>query len=158
VPAQGGCPGSQSRALRPTQQRADEAGGRVSHLTHWPIQLHLISPLAPHYQGADLLLTADCVPFALPDFHKAYLQGKKLAIACPKLDDGQEVYLEKLTALVDRAGIRSVTVMIMQVPCCSGLVQMARRAVDQASRRIPIEAIVVSLEGKVLQRSAVSAA
>jgi hypothetical protein len=98
------------------------------------------------------------VPFALPDFHKDYLQGKKLAIACPKLDDGQEVYLEKLTALVDRAGIRSVTVMIMQVPCCSGLVQMARRAVNQASRRIPIEAIVVSLEGKVLQRSAVSAA
>jgi NAD-dependent dihydropyrimidine dehydrogenase PreA subunit len=158
VPAQGGCPGSQSRALRPTQQRADEAGGRGSRLTHWPIQLHLINPLAPHYQGADLLLTADCVPFALPDFHKDYLQGKKLAIACPKLDDGQEVYLEKLTALVDRAGIRSVTVMIMQVPCCSGLVQMARRAVDQASRRIPIEAIVVSLEGKILQRSAVSAA
>jgi len=158
TPAQGGCPGSQSQTLRPTPQPADESGRRASHLTHWPIQLHLINPLAPHYHGADLLLTADCVPFALPDFHRDHLQGKKLAIACPKLDEGQEVYLEKLTALVDRAGIRSVTVMIMQVPCCSGLLHMARRAVDRASRRVPIEAIVVSLEGKILQRLAVTAA
>jgi ferredoxin len=158
MPGQGGCPGSQSRTVHPVERSAEEAGGRVSRLTHWPIQLHLINPLAPHYQGADLLLAADCVPFALADFHKDYLNGKKLAIACPKLDDGQEVYLEKLTALVDRAGIRSVTVLIMQVPCCSGLLHLARQAVNQASRQVPIEAIVVSLEGKILQRLAVSAA
>jgi len=158
MPAQGGCPGSQSTTLSQVQHLGEESGGRTSHLTHWPIQLHLINPLAPHYHGADLLLVADCVPFALADFHKDYLRGKKLTIACPKLDDGQEAYLQKLTALVDRAGIRSVTVMIMQVPCCSGLLHLARRAVDQASRRVPIEAIVVSLEGKILQRLAVSAA
>jgi hypothetical protein len=98
------------------------------------------------------------VPFALADFHKDYLQGKKLAIACPKLDDGQESYQEKLTALVDRAGIRTLTVMIMQVPCCSGLLHLARRAVERASRPVPIEAIVVSLEGRILQRVAVTAA
>lgn len=156
--APGGCPGSQSTSLHPAEHAGEESGGRASHLTHWPIQLHLINPLAPHYQGADLLLAADCVPFALADFHKDYLQGKKLAIACPKLDDGQESYQEKLTALVDRAGIRTLTVMIMQVPCCSGLLHLARRAVERASRPVPIEAIVVSLEGRILQRVAVTAA
>ncbi len=158
LPVQGGCPGSQSRTFSPVEHSGEESGGRLSHLTHWPIQLHLINPLATHYRGADLLLAADCVPFALADFHKDYLQGKRLAIACPKLDDGQEAYLEKLRVLVDQAEIRSVTVLIMQVPCCSGLLHLARQAVEQASRRVPIEALVVSLEGKILQRLAVSAA
>jgi ferredoxin len=158
LPVQGGCPGLQSTVLSPPLHADEEPGRRVSHLTHWPIQLHLINPLARHYHNADLLLAADCVPFALPDFHKDHLQGKKLAIACPKLDEGQEVYLEKLTALVDRAGVRSITVMIMQVPCCSGLLNLARRAVAQGSRRVPIEAMVISLDGKILQRLAVSAA
>jgi NAD-dependent dihydropyrimidine dehydrogenase PreA subunit len=155
---QGGCPGSQSTVLSPSPHLDEESGRRASHLTHWPIQLHLINPLAPHYHHADLLLAADCVPFALPDFHKDHLQGKKLAIACPKLDDGQEVYLEKLAALADRAAIRSITVVIMQVPCCSGLLNLARRALEQSSRRVPIEALVISLDGKILQRLAVSAA
>jgi NAD-dependent dihydropyrimidine dehydrogenase PreA subunit len=156
--ASGGCPGSRSAALQPAPQAGEEAGRRASQLTHWPIQLHLIQPLAPHYHGSDILLAADCVPFALGDFHKDFLKGKTLAIACPKLDEGQEVYLQKLTALVEHAGIRSITVMIMQVPCCSGLLRLARGAAEQASRRVPIEAVVVGLDGKILQRLALPSA
>ena len=99
-----------------------------SSLTHWPIQMHLLNPSAPHFQGADFLLAADCVAFAYGDFHKDYLRGKALGIACPKLDGGQEIYLEKLRALVEGARINTLTVMVMQVPCCRGLLELARRS------------------------------
>lgn len=152
----GGCPGSQTVSFGACSgaTEAPPAGPQPSRLTHWPIQLHLISPQAPHFQGSDLLLAADCVPFALGGFHEAYLKGKTLAIACPKLDEGQEVYLQKLTSLVDDAEIKSLTVMIMQVPCCSGLLHLARRAVAQANRKIPINFIVVGLRGEILQQGA----
>jgi hypothetical protein len=129
----------------------DQDGHRPSALTHWPIQLHLISPMAPHFRGKDLLLAADCVPFTMGDFHKDYLQGKTLAIACPKLDSGQEVYLEKLTALIDEAKINTLQVMIMQVPCCSGLLRLAQEAVSRASRKVPVKCMVVGLQGEILQ-------
>jgi ferredoxin len=152
----GGCPGSQTVSFGTCCGSADEApaGPQPSRLTHWPIQLHLISPRAPHFQGSHLLLTADCVPFALGGFHESYLKGKTLTIACPKLDDGQEVYLEKLTSLIDDAGIEALTVMIMQVPCCSGLLHLARRAVAQATRKMPVNFIVVGLRGEILQQGA----
>jgi hypothetical protein len=148
----GGCPGSRSASLTPRSEAVPAQGPVASQLTHWPIQLHLVNPLAPHFHGADLLLSADCIPFAMGNFHSDFLRGKTLAVACPKLDRGQEVYLDKLTAFVDQAQIRTLTVMIMQVPCCSGLLQLARRAVENASRKPPLEAIVVSLQGDVLQR------
>ena len=112
--------------------------------------MHLISPNAPHYQGADVLLAADCVAFSLGDFHKEYLKGRALAIACPKLDTGKEIYLEKLVALIDSAKINTLTVMIMQVPCCGGLLNLAKEAVAHAQRKIPIKKIVVSLQGEIL--------
>ncbi len=151
-PPEGGCPGSRLMSFAPRSSAAstDDAGKRASQLRHWPIQLHLISPRAPHYQGADLLLAADCVPFAMGDFHRDYLQGKALAIACPKLDEGQDVYVEKLAALVDEARINTLTVMIMQVPCCGGLLRLAKEAVARAQRKVPIKCIVVSLQGDVL--------
>lgn len=98
------------------------------------------------------MLAADCVPFALGGFHEEYLKGKTLAIACPKLDHDQEVYLEKLTRLIEDAAIESLTVIIMQVPCCSGLLQLARRAAAQANRKVPVSHIVVGLRGEILQR------
>lgn len=122
-----------------------------SELSHWPVQLHLIAPHAPHFQGADLLLAADCTAYALGDFHRKHLAGRTLAIACPKLDDGQALYLEKLVALIDQARINTLTVMIMQVPCCSGLLRLAQAAAQRASRRVPLKQVVVSLQGAILK-------
>jgi ferredoxin len=147
-----GCPGSRVMSFAPKSAPAPAAEGRrPSQLRHWPIQLHLLNPLAGHYRGSDLLLGADCVPFALGDFHKDYLKGKTLAIACPKLDEGQEVYVEKLTALIDEAKINTLTVMIMQVPCCHGLLRLAQEALSRAQRKVPIRCIVVSLQGEILE-------
>jgi ferredoxin len=147
-----GCPGSHAMSFAREEHGGDEAtGSRPSQLTHWPLQMHLISPRAPHYQGADLLLAADCVAYSLGDFHKDYLKGKALAIACPKLDDGQEIYVEKIKEFIDVAKINTLTVMIMQVPCCHGLLNVAQEAASQAKRRVPIKCIVVSLQGEILE-------
>lgn len=146
-----GCPGSQSLAFESRDNPPTSVGPQPSQLKHWPIQMHLISPNAPHYQGADLLLAADCVAFSMGDFHASHLSGKTLAIACPKLDEGQTIYLEKLKALVEDARINTLTVMIMQVPCCGGLLQMAQAAVEQSSRKVPIKAMVVGLQGEILR-------
>jgi NAD-dependent dihydropyrimidine dehydrogenase PreA subunit len=144
-----GCPGSAPRTLQRVPAKADARGGLSSQLGQWPIQLHLISPMNPDFQGADLILAADCVAFALADFNQRYLPGKKLAIACPKLDQGMDIYRDKLTALIDEAQIKSIAVMIMEVPCCGGLLQVARRAVERAGRQVPITAIVVGLDGEI---------
>lgn len=147
-----GCPGSQTLSFeRENRSESYTHGSLTCQLSHWPIQLHLISPNAPHYIGSDMLLVADCVAFSLGDFHQNYLKGKTLAIACPKLDDGQNIYLEKLKILIDEAKINTLTVMIMQVPCCGGLLHMAKTASDMASRKIPLKVIVTSLQGNILR-------
>jgi hypothetical protein len=120
-------------------------------LRQWPVQLHLVGPAAPYFQGADVLLAADCVAYAIGDFHKDHLADHSLAIACPKLDQGQEVYRQKITALVDEANINTLTVMTMEVPCCAGLLALAQSAVAQASRKIPIKSKVISLQGEILE-------
>lgn len=150
-PMHSGFPGSQMMAFhRAPETAGDEEGKRSSQLGHWPIQMHLISPDAPHYQGADLLLAADCTAFSLGDFHKDFLKGKTLAIACPKLDTGKGIYLDKLIALIDGAKIKTLTVLTMQVPCCSGLLHLAQEAAEKAERKIPIKNIVISLQGEIL--------
>jgi hypothetical protein len=151
-PHGGGCPGSRAMQFaKPESGDAPADGVRPSQLTHWPVQLHLISPQAPHFQGADLLLAADCTAYALGDFHKDYLKGKVLAIACPKLDSDQGIYAEKITALIDEAKINTLTVMIMQVPCCSGLLRLAQAAASQAKRKIPLKCVVVGIQGDILK-------
>lgn len=154
----GGCPGAKSMNFADKKKRdqGDESGRRTSQLTHWPIQLHLMSPAAPQYQGSDVLLSADCVAYALGDFHKDYLKGKALAIACPKLDEGQEAYVEKIRALIDDAKINTLTVMIMEVPCCMGLLNLAQQAAEKASRKIPIKCIVMGLQGNIVREEWVS--
>lgn len=149
-----GCPGSQSMTFARDREggaAAVLAEKQSSQLTHWPIQMHLLSPGAPQYAGADLLLAADCVAFSVGDFHKEWLKNKSLAIACPKLDSGQEVYAQKLVELIDVAKVNTLTVMIMQVPCCRGLLLLAQHAVAKASRKVPIKLVVVGLQGEVLQ-------
>ena len=143
-----GCPGSAPRTLAP-RPAAAPAAAPSSQLAQWPVQLHLISPMNPVFRKADLLLAADCVAFALPDFNQKYLPGKKLAIACPKLDSNQEVYLAKLTSLIDEGEVNTITVMIMEVPCCGGLLRTAQLAANQASRKVPIKVIVVGVDGDV---------
>jgi ferredoxin len=147
-----GCPGSAPKSFGALKSEELTVGvDQPSRLTQWPIQLHLINPRAGYFQGADLLLAADCVAFSMGNFHEKFLKGKKLLIACPKLDDGQDAYMEKIKALVDESKINTLTVMIMEVPCCNGLLQLARQAISSAVRKIPVKMIVVSVEGNVLE-------
>jgi ferredoxin len=153
----GGCPGSASRRFTPAggakpAQAAGQGSGvdGPSTLTHWPIQLHLINPRAPQFAGTDLLIAADCTAFSLGAFHARLLAGKSLVIACPKLDSGREIYLEKLAVLLGAA--RSVTVAIMEVPCCSGLLKMVLDAREGAGKKPAIEAITIGIQGGILAR------
>jgi hypothetical protein len=126
-----------------------------SRLTHWPIQLHLISPAAPHYRHSDLLISADCVAYSHADFHKDYLKGRTLAVACPKLDSRQELYVEKLSALIDQAEVKSILVMIMQVPCCGGLLRLVVEAAGRATRKAPITCLTIGIQGEVIRETPV---
>jgi len=121
-----------------------------SELRQWPVQLHLVNPMASYFQGADVILAADCVGFAMGDFHNRLLKNKSLAIACPKLDTNKEVYAEKLSIMISDAKINTLTVPIMEVPCCGGLIQIAKLAVQQSGRNIPIKKIVVGVKGDIL--------
>jgi len=152
-----GCPGSRTMSFEKSAAPEGAAGKAPSRLRQWPIQLHLVSPQAPYFQGADVLLAADCVPFAMGDFHDAYLAGRSLAIACPKLDGDQEIYIDKIRGLCEESGINSLTVTIMQVPCCRGLLGLAMQALKSSSRKVPVKSVVVGLQGEVLQEELVSA-
>jgi len=147
-----GCPGSAARQIRrEPEDTASAATVQRSELSQWPIQMHLINPAASYFQGADLLVAADCVAFALGNFHTSFLKGKKLVIACPKLDSHKEVYIQKFIALINQARVNTVTVMMMEVPCCGGLLQLVQQAVEQASRKVPVKAVYVSIQGEILE-------
>ncbi len=147
-----GCPGSKMMDMREKSDDKTEAGAVkiTSQLAQWPIQLHLIGPTAPYYEKADVLLTADCVAYALGNFHNDYLKGKSIAIACPKLDEGQDIYSEKIKSWLEDAQINTLTVLIMQVPCCMGLVQLAKQALSESERKVPFKAVVVGIQGDIL--------
>jgi ferredoxin len=158
-----GCAGSEARSFTPQSLlggtvpaagaftlAGDTATEQPSELRQWPVQMHLINPGASYFRQSDLVLAADCVAFSLGNFHSKWLRGKTLAIACPKLDSGMESYVEKIGALIDDAQINTLTVMMMQVPCCGGLLQMVRMAAGQAVRKVPVKKIIVSVEGEIL--------
>lgn len=148
-----GCPGSRMFEFKERDDKdTPETTEKIeSQLRQWPIQLHLISPLAPYYQGAEVLLTADCVAYALGNFHRQYMQGKSIAIACPKLDEGQDIYVEKIKGWFEEAKINTLTVLIMQVPCCTGLINLAQQASLASERKVPIKQVVVGVQGEILQ-------
>lgn len=146
----GGCPGSKTMTFDKNAVPQANMHSGQSELTHWPIQMHLINPAAPHFNGSDMVLAADCVAFSLGNFHSARLKGKTLGIACPKLDDGLEIYASKIKSLIDDAKINTLTVMIMTVPCCRGLLQIVQQAVASASRKVPVKAVVVDIKGEVV--------
>lgn len=144
-----GCPGSRVVDRSGSGHESSQTGEVASHLRQWPVQLHLVPPAAPYFKGADVALAADCVAYAAGDFHSKFLKGKALAIACPKLDSGQDVYREKLTAMIDKAAINTLTVLIMEVPCCGGLLKLAKDAASESERKVPIKYVVVGIDGKV---------
>lgn len=144
----GGCPSARMKTFDATPEGDAEAGSRQSQLRQWPVQLHLVPPTAPFLQGADVMLAADCVPFAYADFHKDFLKGKALLIACPKLDNTAP-YIEKLTAMIQQSKIRSLTVAHMEVPCCSGLIQLGRQAIAASGVDVPFETINFGIQGNL---------
>lgn len=144
-----GCPGSAAKSFSPMHTTTNKPYEVSSQLTHWPVQMHLINPGASYFKGSDLILSADCVAYALGNFHSQYLKGKTVAIACPKLDHTQEEYLKKLAALIEQARINTITLMIMEVPCCGGLLKLAKTALQKASRKVPLKVIVVGINGEI---------
>lgn len=150
----GGCPGSRERLIerKPSQPQAETiTTEQKSELRQWPVQMHLINPAASYFKDSDLLLAADCIAFSMGSFHNNYLKGRTLAIACPKLDHGSEVYIEKLIGLIDSAKVNTITVMIMEVPCCGGLLQLVKAAQLKATRKVPVKKIIVGINGDVMQ-------
>jgi ferredoxin len=144
-----GCPGSMARELKkePKTEMQATLTDASSELGNFPVQLHLVNPLAPFFQEADLLLAADCTAFAVGNFHSKYMKGKKLVIGCPKLDANTERYIDKLVTLIDKAQINTLTLLIMEVPCCGGLAKIAEMARERAQRNIPIRKIVIGMDG-----------
>jgi Fe-S-cluster-containing hydrogenase component 2 len=147
-----GCPGSASRVFEPASRTSAAAGSQStagsaqSELGQWPIQLHLVSPAAPYFRECDLLVAADCTAFALGSFHAEILRGKALVIACPKLDR-TEGYIEKLAEIIAANTVYSITVAIMEVPCCSGLWRMVEEAIAESGKNIAARKIVIGIDG-----------
>jgi NAD-dependent dihydropyrimidine dehydrogenase PreA subunit len=149
----GGCPGSAPVSFDPRSLRMATpvpAMTGQSELQQWPVQMHLINPDAAYFKGADLLVAADCAAFSYGNFHQKFIKGRKLIIACPKLDQGKEIYLQKLTRLITGARVNTITVVIMEVPCCGGLSQLVQMAVSQAGRKVPVNEVVIGIRGDVL--------
>lgn len=151
----GGCPGS--RMMEINRQETKQASASVSsddievkikpQLTQWPVQLMLVPQNAPYFEGADLLITADCVPFAYPNYHLELLKGKKVVVGCPKLDDVQ-YYVEKLTGIIKTNNINSITVAFMEVPCCGGIVRAAEQALADSGKDLPLHKVKISINGE----------
>ncbi|MFA6635641.1 MAG: 4Fe-4S binding protein [Candidatus Omnitrophota bacterium] len=150
-----GCPGAKvidNRVPEDSPNTVENGTGtRRSELRQWPLQLHLVPTGASFFAGADVLIAADCVSYALADFHKDHLKGKSLAIACPKLDSGREIYIRKVSELARNADIKTITVMTMEVPCCTGLVEILRKGLAGASRKVPARHLTVSIKGEILK-------
>ncbi|MBI5102256.1 MAG: iron-sulfur cluster-binding oxidoreductase [Nitrospirae bacterium] len=144
-----GCPGT--KAVDFSEKKAADHGAADTkpELTNWPVQLKLIAPNAPYLNGAELLLAADCTAFSATNFHGRFIKGKKVIIACPKLDDSQ-FYYEKLTEMFKTNDIKSVNVVRMEVPCCGGLAYLAKQAIQASGKEIPYNEVVIGVKGDIL--------
>lgn len=145
----GGCPGSRAMSFAPAPAASEApSGSRQSQLAQWPVQLHLVPVTAPYFQGADLLITADCVPVAYAGYHEDFLKGKAVVMGCPKLDDNN-FYTQKLTELFTKSDIRSITVLKMEVPCCGGIAVAARQALAASGKQIPYKEVTIGIQGEI---------
>ena len=152
-----GCPSSRIQQFSEPSSKSDAPAVGLkgdpgeSALRHWPIQIHLVPPTAPFLKNADLLVLADCVPVAFPTLHRDFLQNKTVMMGCPKLDN-TESYIQKFTQIFQTAGIRSITAVVMEVPCCSGLPMIVKKALSEAGVDIPMQEVVVSTRGEILNQ------
>ena len=142
-----GCPGSMAMDLRSEKKAPGTQGRQNPELRQWPVQLMLVSPEASYFKDSDLLVAADCVPFAYPNFHSDFLKGKSVIIGCPKLDDA-DYYVEKLTELLKKNKIKSITLVNMEVPCCFGLQRIVEEAVQRSGKVLPIRQTVITIKGE----------
>ena len=155
VPAQsspsGGCPGSRMQALRPAEGSAPAAADSapMSSLRQWPVRIKLLPVEPPFFQGAKLLIAADCTAYARADFHQRFMRGRITLIGCPKLDEGD--YTEKLTEILRRNDIRELTVVRMEVPCCGGIQRAAENALRQSGKFIPWQVVTLGRDGNILE-------
>ncbi|MCW5201247.1 4Fe-4S binding protein, partial [Desulfobulbus sp. F4] len=151
--AAGGCPSAQIRMMQPVACEAANAPAVHidSALSHWPVQIRLISPTAPFLENCDLLIAADCTALACPSLHADFLQGRKVMMGCPKFDD-QQLYVDRFTELFKTRKLNSVTIVIMEVPCCAAMLQIVRMAHKQAEAAVPVCQAVVSVQGAILSR------
>lgn len=148
-----GCPGSRVMDFRKKEETPEKEtkGSRAeSRLRQWPIQLMLVAPSAPYLKNAELLIAADCVPFAYPNFHEDFLKGKILLVGCPKLDD-MGIYEEKLTQIIANSGLKSITYVHMEVPCCFGLVGIIQSAILASGIKVPFKEVTVSIKGEIIK-------
>lgn len=143
------CPGMKSFEIPANDSAPCQCSANKSQLAQWPVQLHLVPVQAPFWKDADILIAADCVPCAYPDFHQSLLRDRKLIIACPKLDDTSE-YKEKLTEIFANNDIKSITVAHMEVPCCTGLLNIAREAYMESGKNIPFTTIKIAIKGNIM--------
>jgi Pyruvate/2-oxoacid:ferredoxin oxidoreductase delta subunit len=151
-----GCPSAQIRSFGqpgpPEETRVDaSSGSEPSALSHWPVQIRLVPPNAPFLKGADLLVAADCTPVAYPTFHRDFLKGKVVMVGCPKFDDVQ-AYIQKFCDIFKVAGVKSVTVTVMEVPCCQGLPVVVEKGMELSGNKIPFEKVIISAQGEILRR------
>lgn len=154
-----GCPSAQVQMFASVNTAATDDGADIrqaTRLTHWPVQLRLVPPTAPYLRNADILVASDCTPVAYPDFHKDLLDGKVVLMGCPKFDDTAE-YIDRFTAIFSAAGIRTITIAIMEVPCCSKMPLIVDKALKRSGRKIPVETIVISPRGKIVRRTKLAA-
>jgi NAD-dependent dihydropyrimidine dehydrogenase PreA subunit len=144
------CPGMMAKNLKPKESKAGEMIDGSSQLGQWPVQLKLVSANAPYFKNADLMLVADCVAFAMGDFHQKLLKGKAIAIACPKLDDTGS-YVAKIADIIKSNNLKSITAVRMEVPCCMGIVIMAQKAIGIAGTDLPLKEMTISLDGRIIE-------
>ena len=145
------CPGLAAQQLTRDEPPEQNAATEVpSHLGQWPVQLKLVSPTAPYFADSDLLLVADCVPFAMGDFHRQFLKGRSIAIGCPKLDDVR-FYVDKVAQILRANDLHSLTVVHMEVPCCSGLTRVAREAIALSGKPLSFDDVTVSIRGDIIR-------
>lgn len=156
-----GCPSTQIQTFEsPPMRREDNAPGAhestTSTLSHWPVQIRLVPPTAPFLKGAHLLVAADCTPMAYPRFHRDFLEGKAVMVGCPKFDDA-EAYIQRFADIFSTADIKGVTVVVMEVPCCQGLPVIIEKAMELAGKSIPMEQIIISTRGEIMERESLVA-
>jgi NAD-dependent dihydropyrimidine dehydrogenase PreA subunit len=154
-----GCPGSAPIDLRGEKsgQSEDDVPPQQSQLRNWPVQLRLINPQAQYFQNAHLLIAADCVPFSYADFHRTFLRDRILIMFCPKLDPTIDEYIAKLSEIFAQSDIQSITILRMEVPCCSGIERIVQTALQRSGKKIPLNELVISINGEILHGEMASA-